>query len=88
MIAIIGIFSAINVPAMTQITFDQLLDAVEHLPTDEQAALMQIVSRRFAGKGRKRVVDEVEQAAREYTNGACPTTSVDEIMRDMYQLRI
>jgi hypothetical protein len=65
------------------ITFDQLLDAVEHLPTDEQTALMQIVNRGLAEKGRQRVADEVEQATREHADGECRVANVHEIMREI-----
>ena len=64
-------------------TFDQLLDAVERLPTDEQAALMTIVNRRLAEHGRQRIIQEVEQAAREFANGQCSAANVDDIMREI-----
>jgi hypothetical protein len=68
---------------VSPVTFDQLFDAVEQLPSDEQAALMEIVSRRLAEKGRQRVIEEVKLAPREYAEGRCAVTSVDEIMREI-----
>jgi len=65
------------------ITFDQLLDAVERLPTEEQAALMEIVSRRLAEQGRQRIIEEVGQASREFAAGQCAPASVDDIMREI-----
>lgn len=64
-------------------TFDQLLDAVERLPSDEQAALMAIVSRRLAEQGRQRIIEEVEQASREFVDGQCSSANVDDIMREI-----
>jgi hypothetical protein len=64
-------------------TFDQLLDAVERLPSDEQAALLAIVSRRLAERGRQRIAEEAAQASREFAGGQCSSASVDEIMREI-----
>jgi hypothetical protein len=65
------------------ITFDQLLDAVERLPSDEQAALMAIVSRRLAERGRQRIAEEASQASREFAGGQCASASVDDIMGEI-----
>jgi hypothetical protein len=67
----------------TPIRFDELLDAVEQLPTDEQAQLMAIVGQRLAEKGRQRVVEEVNEASSDYTEGRCKVASVDDIVREI-----
>jgi hypothetical protein len=69
---------------MTQPTrFDELLEAVEDLPDDAQAELVDVIRRRLAERGRKRVVAEVQQARREFAEGRCSTTTVDDVMREI-----
>ncbi len=64
-------------------TFDQLLDAVDHLSPDEQAALVDVVRRRLAEQGRERVAAEIVQARSEHAAGQTSASSVDEIMREI-----
>jgi hypothetical protein len=64
-------------------TFDQLLEAVEHLPTDEQVALIDVVQRRLAELGRQRVADEVDEGRAANAAGRCRDASIDEIMREI-----
>jgi hypothetical protein len=68
---------------MAQTTFDEVLEAIEHLPIDEQADLLEVVRRRLAERGRQRVVDEVRQARSEFGAGATKPTSVDDLMREI-----
>jgi hypothetical protein len=65
------------------VTFDQLLDAVEELPPDEQAELIDVVRRRLIERGRQRVIDEVRQARSEFSQGKCKPTSVDDLMNEI-----
>lgn len=64
-------------------TFDQLLDAIERLPSDEQEALITVVSRRSAERGRQRISDEAAQASRAFANGQCWSANVEEIMLEI-----
>jgi hypothetical protein len=66
---------------MPQTTFDEVLDAIGHLPSDQQAELLEVVKRRLAEAGRLRVAEEVRQAEAEFEAGNARATSVDEIMR-------
>jgi len=72
-----------KVTTMAQATFDELLEAIEGLPTDEQAELLEVARRRLAEKGRARVVQDVEEALKEFNGGAAKVASVDEIMREI-----
>jgi hypothetical protein len=38
---------------MAQAAFDEVLEAIEHLPADEQAELLEVVRRRLAERGRR-----------------------------------
>jgi hypothetical protein len=69
---------------MTQpIRFDELLEAVESLPDDAQAELVDVIRRRLAEHGRKRVVEEVQQARQEFAAGKCSVTTPDDVMREI-----
>jgi hypothetical protein len=68
---------------MAQATFDEVLEAIEHLPIDEQADLLEVVRRRLAEKGRRRVIEDVNEARAQFSNGTAKPASVDEIMREI-----
>lgn len=68
---------------MHDATFDQVLDAIEHLPADEQAELLEVVRRRLAERGRRRVIDDVREGAAQFKDGAAKPATVDEIMREI-----
>jgi hypothetical protein len=63
--------------------FDDALDAVEGLPIDEQAELLEVVRRRLAERGRQRVVDDVRDARAQFKSGGARRASVDDIMREI-----
>lgn len=60
--------------------FDQALDAVEGLPEDAQIELLDVVRRRLAERGRRRVIKEVTEAEAEFERGLAKPTSVDDLM--------
>lgn len=64
------------------IALDDVLDAAERLDAESQAELVAILSRRLAERGRRRVVEAVEQARREYAAGQCPPMTAAEIVRE------
>lgn len=49
----------------------------------EQAELLEVVRRRLAERGRRRVVDEVREARAELAGGAARSSSVDDLMRNI-----
>jgi hypothetical protein len=67
---------------MTQhIRFDELLEAVERLPDEAQAELVDVVRRRLAERGRERVVKDVQKARKEFAAGKCSVATPDDVMR-------
>ncbi|HSV15871.1 MAG TPA: hypothetical protein VLI90_16530 [Tepidisphaeraceae bacterium] len=68
---------------MAQVTFDEVLEAIEHLPVDEQADLLEVVRRRLAERGRRRVIDDIAEARDQFSSGAAKPASVEEIMREI-----
>ena len=67
---------------MTQpLRFDEVLDAADQLSPDEQRELIAILNRRLALASRRRLVDEVEEARKDFAEGRCLPATPDEIMR-------
>ncbi len=68
---------------MSIATFDQVPDAIEHLPADDQLELLDVVRRRLAEQGRRRVIEEVNEAESQFDQGLAKATSVDDLMREI-----
>jgi hypothetical protein len=68
---------------MPPATFDEVLDAVEHLPLDEQIELIDVVRRRLSESGRRRVIDDVREAELHFERGSLKAASVDDLMREI-----
>jgi hypothetical protein len=50
-------------------SFQAVLASVEFLPTDDQAMLAEVVSKRVAAKRRRQLVREIGQARQDYRRG-------------------
>ena len=66
-----------------RIRFDELIEAVEGLPDEAQAELVDVIRRRLAERGRARIVEEVQQARKEFAEGKCSETTPDDVMREI-----
>jgi len=64
-------------------TFDELLDAIELLPSEQQADLVDVVRHRLAERGRKQIIADAQQAKAEHGAGKTRAASVDDIMREI-----
>ncbi len=67
----------------TNSTFDEVLDAVEHLPLDAQADLVAVVQRRLAEEGRRRVVADVQQGRPDFQNGNIVAAAAEDLIREI-----
>ena len=63
--------------------FDEALDAIELLPAEQQADLVDIVRRRLAEHARQRMIADARDARAEHQAGNTRPTSVDDIMREI-----
>lgn len=63
--------------------FAELLDAVDDLPLEDQAELVEIVRRRLVERGREELAKEVQQARSDFQAGRCAPRSPEEILRDL-----
>jgi hypothetical protein len=64
-------------------TFDELLDAVEHLSPEDQADLVAVIQRRLAERGRQRIVAEVHEARTEFEKGQTKQTNANDLIREI-----
>ncbi len=66
------------------IPFAEVLEAVDQLSSEDQQVLVEIVRRRASERNRKRLIAEVQEAQREFTEGRCqpmsPADLIDEIL--------
>jgi hypothetical protein len=67
----------------TRTTFDEVLDAVEHLPADQQADLVEVIRKRLAERGRQRVVTDVKDARAEFNSGKGQPVNVDSLLGEI-----
>lgn len=65
------------------ISFADALEAVDQLSDEDQEALVEIVRRRAAELGRKRVVAEAGEAQREFAEGRCRPTTPGDLMDEI-----
>jgi uncharacterized protein (UPF0248 family) len=68
---------------MAATTFDEVLDAIEHLPIEQQADLVDVVRRRLAERGRRQIVVDAREARAEFAAGGTRATSIDDLMREI-----
>ena len=72
-----------GVPMNDASTFDEVLDAVEMLPVDQQAELVEVVRRRLAERGRQQIIADTREAQAELKAGKIHPSSVDDLMREI-----
>jgi len=65
------------------VSFAEVLDAVDKLSGEDQAALVEIVRRRMAELGRKRVAAEASEAQLEFAKGHCSPATPGELMDEI-----
>lgn len=68
---------------MAATTFDEVLDAIEHLPLEQQADLVNVVRRRIAERGRQQIIADAREARTEFAAGKTRATSIDDLMREI-----
>ena len=67
----------------TQRQFAEVLEAVDQLSSEEQETLLEIVHRRIAERGRKRLAAEAKEARQEFADGLCRPVNADELMDEI-----
>lgn len=69
---------------MTQhVPFAEALEVVEQLSLDDKLALVDILNRRLAEEGRKRILADVRESRDEHQSGKCAPITTDDLMREI-----
>ncbi len=64
-------------------TFDDVLDAIEHLPEQQQADLVDVVRLRLAERGRRQIIADAHDARAEHAAGKTRAMSIDDLMHEI-----
>jgi hypothetical protein len=62
-------FMGATMTAVTTSRFQAVLASVESLPTDDQAMLAEVVTKRVAARRRRQLTREISQARQDYRRG-------------------
>lgn len=65
------------------VRFDEVLEAVEALPEEQQEGLIDIVRRRQIERRRDSLAASIQEARRELAEGAVRRGSVDELLGEL-----
>lgn len=68
---------------MPSTPFADVVEAAGQLPDDDQRALIDLLQRRLADAGRRRLVAEVQEARAQFASGLCQPATPDEILDDV-----
>jgi hypothetical protein len=63
--------------------FGDVLEAIDKLSLEDQEALLDILRRRIADRGRKTLAAEIEEARREFAEGRCRPATAEEVMKEI-----
>ena len=72
--------------AVQSLSFQDLIDAVESLPLDDQSMLVELINKRITEKRRAELVAEVHEARRAFKNGEVKRGMIEDLMRDLEDL--
>jgi hypothetical protein len=64
-------------------SLQDLIDAVESLPLDDQSMLVELVSKRIMEKRRAELVGEVREAREEFRKGKVKRGTIADLMKDL-----
>jgi hypothetical protein len=65
------------------LTFSEVLEAADRLPSDEQEDLIAILRRRLIDRERQRLVAEVRESRDEFAGGGCRPSTVGDLMDEI-----
>ncbi len=63
--------------------FDEILEAVEQLPPEDQEALITLLQRRALAQRRAALARDVKEARQEMQTGACQPRTPDELLGEI-----
>ncbi len=68
---------------MITTTFDDILDAAEKLPPEDQENLIYILQSRLRDKHRDERIRDVKEAQQEFAEGKCQPVTPEELMEEI-----
>lgn len=63
--------------------FNEILEAANNLPVDDQETLIDILNRRFHDIRRAEILKDVKSAQKEYSRKQCKPTTPDDLMKEI-----
>ena len=64
-------------------TFQGALEAVESLPTEQPADLLDVLRRRFTDSKRQAMAEGIREARSDYSQGKVKRGTVDDLLKDL-----
>jgi len=68
---------------ITSYSFQELIEAIEALPVDDQELLIEIIHKRLIQQRRARLLDEISEALSAYERGEVRRGTVEDLMRTL-----
>ncbi|HPG41381.1 MAG TPA: hypothetical protein PLP19_05345 [bacterium] len=65
--------------------FNDVLEAANNLPVDDQETLIDILNRRIHERRRTDIVQDVKAAQKEFAKKQCKPASPDELLKEIIQ---
>lgn len=69
--------------AAQSLSFQDLIDAVESLPLDDQSMLVELINKRIIEKRRAELVAEIGEAREAFRKGEVKRGTVEDLMKDL-----
>jgi hypothetical protein len=69
--------------AVQSLSFQDLIDAVESLPLDDQSMLVELINKRIIEKRRAELVGKVREAREAFRKGEVKRGTVADLMKDL-----
>lgn len=69
--------------AVQSLSFQDLIDAVESLPLDDQSMLVELINKRITEKRRAELVAEVGEAREAFRKGEVKHGTVEDLIKDL-----
>lgn len=67
----------------SELSFGEILEAVDEMSLDEQETLTNIIRRRIIEQRRRQIMKEVHDAQKEFQNDNCQLVTPDELMAEI-----
>ena len=70
---------------MSNTTFAEILEAVDHLLPDDQETLIKILQNRLRDQKRAELIKDIQQAQQEFAEGKCHPVTPAQLMEEILE---